>query len=147
MPTISFSIGGAEHDISGKNTDEIMKMVYDNYAKKKTKKLVVKKTKCEDCDIINAEDFSYSENRCGDCVYKKDMRNREYERELEEMRENKISELDKQLDWRGVELLEIIQGLGNELKKKCATYEEGKLLISQAIEIGKILDKISEREY
>jgi len=35
MPTISFSIGGAEHDISGKNTGEIMKMVYDNYAKKK----------------------------------------------------------------------------------------------------------------
>jgi len=138
MPTISFSIGGAEHDISGKNTDEIMKMVYDNYAEK---------TKCEDCDIINAEDFSYYENRCGDCVYKKDMRNREYEREREEMRENKICELDKQLDIRGVELLEIIQGLGNELKQKSATYEEGKLLIKQAIEIGKILDKIAEREY
>ncbi len=40
-------------------------------------------SKCEDCDIINAEDFSYYENRCGDCCYKKDMRNREYDREQE----------------------------------------------------------------
>ena len=151
MPKISFSIGGEEHDITGKNTDEIMNMVYDNYGKKKKiKKLVVKKkqeeTKCEDCDIINAEDFSYYENRCGDCCYKKEMRNREYEREQENMRQKKINELDRQIDLRGVELLEIIQELGTELKKTCARDAEGRLLIKQAIEIGNILDKIAFRE-
>ena len=188
MPKISFSIGGEEHDITGKNTDEIMNMVYDNYGKKKKiKKLVVKKkqeetkcedcdiinaedfsyyenrcedccykkemrsvmggdTKCEDCDIINAKDFNYYENRCGDCCYKKDMRNREYEREQENMRQKKINELDRQIDLRGVELLEIIQELGTELKKTCARDAEGRLLIKQAIEIGNILDKIAFRE-
>tara|TARA_R110002167_G_scaffold81959_3_gene224003 strand:- start:1610 stop:2089 length:480 start_codon:yes stop_codon:yes gene_type:complete len=103
-------------------------------------------TKCEDCDIINCEDFSYYENRCGDCCYKKDMRNREYEREQKNIRQKKINELDRQIDLRGVELLEIIQGLGTELKNKYETREEGKLLIKQAIEIGNILDKIAFRE-
>ena len=103
-------------------------------------------TKCEDCGIINCEDFSYYENRCGDCCYKKDMRNREYEREQKNIRQKKINELDRQIDLRGVELLEIIQGLGTELKNKYETREEGKLLIKQAIEIGNILDKIAFRE-
>tara|TARA_R110002020_G_scaffold169326_1_gene358440 strand:+ start:772 stop:1398 length:627 start_codon:yes stop_codon:yes gene_type:complete len=103
-------------------------------------------TKCEDCDIINAKDFSYYENRCGDCCYKKDMRNREYEREQENMRRRLIDKLDYTIDERGVELLELIQGLGTELKKKCDTYEEGKLLLKQALAIGEILDRIAFRE-
>ena len=74
------------------------------------------------------------------------MRNREYEREQKNIRQKKINELDRQIDLRGVELLEIIQGLGTELKNKYETREEGKLLIKQAIEIGNILDKIAFRE-
>ena len=61
---------------------------------------------CEDCGVINAEDFSYYENRCGDCCYKKDMRNREYDRKklLEKAlkkRENKDEKDEKyNLVWR-----------------------------------------------
>ncbi len=167
MPQITFSIGGPTTDITGKTSEEIMNIVKDHYATEKTtikpKKLILKKklkkkldtmnekkkneeTKCEDCYIINAEDFSYYENRYGDCCYKKDMRNKEYEREQENMRQKKINELDRQIDLRGVELLEIIQELGTELKKTCARDAEGRLLLKQALDIGRILDKIAFRE-
>tara|TARA_R110002126_G_scaffold50508_1_gene139057 strand:- start:407 stop:526 length:120 start_codon:yes stop_codon:yes gene_type:complete len=35
MPTISYSIGGEEHDISGKSGEEVVKMVEAEYAKQK----------------------------------------------------------------------------------------------------------------
>ena len=35
MPTISYSIGGEQHDISGKSGKEVVKMVEEEYAKQK----------------------------------------------------------------------------------------------------------------
>ena len=37
MPTISFSIGGEEHDISNKSSKEVLDMVKTEYKKKKVK--------------------------------------------------------------------------------------------------------------
>jgi len=55
MPTITFSIGGEEHDISGKSTSEIMNMVLLHrgslVAQEYNTKCEEKKaTKCKDCD-------------------------------------------------------------------------------------------------
>ena len=54
MPTISYSIGGEEHDISGKSGEEVVKMVEAEYAKQKKIKFKVKKVEeepylCVDC--------------------------------------------------------------------------------------------------
>ena len=40
-------------------------------------------TICEDCGVKNDESFSYYMNRCSDCCYKRDERNREYDKEKE----------------------------------------------------------------
>jgi len=45
-------------------------------------------TICEDCGVKNDESFSYYMNRCSDCCYKRDERNREYDKEKAE--EDKI---------------------------------------------------------
>jgi len=40
-------------------------------------------TICEDCEVKNAEIFSYYMNRCNDCCIERDRRNREYDKEKE----------------------------------------------------------------
>ena len=47
MPTISYSIGGEQHDISGKSGKEVVKMVKEEYAKKKKIKFNIKKKEVE----------------------------------------------------------------------------------------------------
>ena len=44
-------------------------------------------TICEDCGVKNDESFSYYMNRCSDCCYKRDERNREYDKEKAEEEE------------------------------------------------------------
>ena len=48
MPTISYSIGGEKHDISGKSGEEVVKMVKAEYAKQKKIKFKVKKVEEEE---------------------------------------------------------------------------------------------------
>jgi hypothetical protein len=43
MSTISYSIGGEAHDISGKSGKEVVKMVKAEYAKQKKLSLILKK--------------------------------------------------------------------------------------------------------
>jgi len=42
---------------------------------------VEEETICEDCEVKNAESFSYYMNRCSDCCYKREMSNREYDKQ------------------------------------------------------------------
>ena len=42
MPTICFSIGGEEHDITNKSSNEVMTMIKAEYVKKKKKKIKFK---------------------------------------------------------------------------------------------------------
>jgi hypothetical protein len=76
MPTISFSIGGEKHDISGKSGKEVVGMVVKEIKKKK---LIVRKKKedrpieetndnCSKCDIILTDDDMDSETgKCELC--------------------------------------------------------------------------------
>ena len=76
MPTISFSIGGEKHDISGKSGKEVVGLVVKEIKKKK---LIVRKKKedrpieetndnCSKCDIILTDDDMDSETgKCELC--------------------------------------------------------------------------------
>ena len=54
-------------------------MAYDK-EQEELKSVKLEGTKCEDCDVVNAEVFSYYMNRCNDCCIKRDRSNREYEK-------------------------------------------------------------------
>ena len=82
MPTISYSIGGEQHDISGKSGEEVVKMVEEEYAKQKKIKFNIKKVEeepylCVDC----GKDFKWKSGtssagagvnsyHCGSCGVK-----------------------------------------------------------------------------
>ena len=54
MPTISYSIGGEKHDISGKSGEEVVKMVKAEYTKQKNIiKKQAEKPKCNYCDSVS----------------------------------------------------------------------------------------------
>ena len=52
MPTISYSIGGEKHDISGKSGKEVVKMVKAEYTKQKN---IIKKQAEKDADEVEGE--------------------------------------------------------------------------------------------
>ena len=45
MPTLTFSIGGEEHDITGKSSKEVVDMIKKEYNKKKEEKVEPQKKK------------------------------------------------------------------------------------------------------
>jgi len=53
MPTISFSIGGPQMDISGKSSKEVLDLVKKEYNKKVEEKKMVKKDSCKFCGNKN----------------------------------------------------------------------------------------------
>ena len=106
MPTISYSIGGEKHDISGKSGKEVVKMVKAEYAKQKKIKFKVKKVEeeepylCVDC----GKDFKWKSGtsstgagvnsyHCGSCGVKEwDSFNKKQAEEEEDVECNSCEE-------------------------------------------------------
>ena len=75
MPTISFSIGGEEHDISGKSGKEVVAMVVKEIKKKKF--IVRKKEEDEEINGIPMSHYirSFDEEICVYCDKKENLHN------------------------------------------------------------------------
>jgi len=62
MPTITFSIGGPQIDISGKSSEQVLDLVKKEYNKKVEEKKVVKKEEENSCKFCGNKNYCKSKS-------------------------------------------------------------------------------------